>query len=196
MSIFSDHRILAEEARKQRAVIQGAEYHLSQVYAELAIFNRNFALLLKQITRIADALAPRPAGIKLTFEEIPIMTNVKMKKASPGMRADMPPQHWSALSENGNLVFQMVDDQGNDMPDPAADAITTSVTSDNALVTAEATSAPFAYTLHKAASKGGQAVITATITFNDGSFGPFRATLPLILDVPQPGDLKLAFTQK
>lgn len=190
MSIASDLHIMAVEAQKRSELLHGIQLALLSIDNEL--------------TRIADALNPKPTDLKLKpiFKENTMASKkplvVKMQSTKGGMKAVGDPVHWSAAVQAGGIALQVIDDAGNDLPNPAVADVTSTLGSDNNTLVSIAKADELSYNLHKEQTPTNPVVtvtFTATLNYNAGTPGPFNATLPIIMDVPAPADLKLKFTQ-
>lgn len=186
MSIASDLHIVAVEAQKRSELLHGIQLALLSIDNEL--------------TRIADALNPKPTDLKLNFKENTMASKeplvVKMKATKGGMKAVGDPVHWSKAA--GGIILQVIDDAGNDLPNPAVTDVTSTLGSDNNTLMSIAKVDELDYNIHKEQTPTNPpptVTVTAALNYNAGTPGPFSATLPIIMDVPAPADLKLKFTQ-
>lgn len=119
----------------------------------------------------------------------------KLFPKDTGMRADMGEVTWDELSKEGGLKFVVVNKAGEPLAVDASAVTTTLGLDDNTNVTV-AKADELNYTLTKITTVAGSVSLTATLTYNDGSAGPFTATLKLIVPPGTPADLKLIFTGK
>lgn len=125
------------------------------------------------------------------------MTKLKMQpkggKSGGAPRQAMPAQKWSTLAAGLELV--VVDNQGQPIPNFDPSKVTSTLTFDPPdLVSIAPGADAVSYTATRAAGSTGNGTFTATVTYLDGSAGPFNSTLPIELDgppPPQPTDLQI-----
>lgn len=178
---------------------------IHKIALEAQSINANLNDIGAQLKRIADALNPVPSDVKLkaSFKEFVMASSkkplvVKMKATKGGMKAVGDPVHWSAASQAGGILLQVTDAQGNDLPNPAVTDVTSTMSSDNNTLATVAKTDELDYTISKLQTPTSPAptiTLSATLTYNAGTPGPFSASLPIICDVAAPGDLKIKFTQ-
>lgn len=156
--------------------------------------------LADQAKRIADAITPptpQPNDLRMkpTFEDVSMSKCKVQLRKGKGMQASGPPIKWSAASAAGALEFEVLGDDGNPLsPQPTVDIVTTTLgLNDTTKVQVSSKIDELHYNLHKD-SGGGSVVLSGTLNYNDGSFGPFSATQELLLDVTSPADLRIKFT--
>lgn len=129
-------------------------------------------------------------------------TKVKMLAKGQKAHAVMAPVKWSTLA--GGIQFVPVDANGQPIttidPTVVASTLVANDTNTPPGVSTLATVAAGADSLHYTISRTlatGNIVLNATLTWNDGSFGPFTASLPIELDAVPPGaptDLQLVIS--
>ncbi len=102
------------------------------------------------------------------------------------------------IAAGSSVRLQLVDINGNpySITDPTTVATTLTASDLGETVTPGADTLHYSLSFTPALASGGSVVTdSATLTFNDGSFGPFTASLPILCNVspppPAPVDLQL-----
>jgi hypothetical protein len=191
MSIFSDvaqiRRDLADVKARQAAALADLTY-VKMVLVNLGADAGEAVALLE---RIAEAVDPTVVGIrivpgvptlketdmaKMTVKKKSSLKGAPPAKAGPGKPAGAPGDFILIDNEDDTCTVQGADAAGN--PVDISGVATITATSDNPAILTVDPPQGMTFAMHAAGPLGG-ATVSVVATWNDGSVGPFTASLPV-----------------
>lgn len=155
---------------------------------------KDIAASLRRLVVLLEG--PSPADLEIKVSPINKGGNVmkfQLKpKSSVKSKAVASP---ITLTGNATIELVVVDDLGNPVTGVQPSTVTTTLTSDNPAFVITASADNLHWGAMVAGGTTGLANVTATLSFNSGTPGPFTASIAITLAVPQvPADLTIIVT--